>query len=162
MLRKEMFKNLAKAPNENDHILLLTYNDINGMAVGALLRRIYNNVTIEKCNNANMNNLILRTVSSPESNDFDFILISGIYCSKETAETVNEFAKKHRIVLLDNHESASWLNKYNWAVITAKLPDDGIKQTYDQTSTRNPVSMSGIVWDWLCFNRKNPIDYLPQ
>lgn len=66
MLRQEMFKNLAQAPDENARILLLTYNDINGISVGTLLRRIYDNVTIEKCNNANMKSLIRKTVSSPD------------------------------------------------------------------------------------------------
>jgi oligoribonuclease NrnB/cAMP/cGMP phosphodiesterase (DHH superfamily) len=58
-----------------------------------------------------------------EYDDYDFVYITDISVSEEIAEKIENSPLKNKIVLLDHHVTADWLNKYDWALVKNKYED---------------------------------------
>ena len=49
-------------------------------------------------------------------NEIDEIILGDISVkSEETAEYLNELSKTKKVILRDHHDTATWMNKYEWA-----------------------------------------------
>lgn len=61
--------------------------------------------------------------------EIDEIILGDISVkSEETAEYLNELSKNKKVILRDHHDTATWLNKYDWAKVREE-DDDGVARS---------------------------------
>ena len=62
-------------------------------------------------------------------NEIDEIIIGDISVkSEETAEYLNELSKTKKVILRDHHDTATWMNKYEWAKVR-EADEDGVARS---------------------------------
>lgn len=120
--KHELFSALPK-PYINDKILLITHDDLDAAGASVTTQLVFNNVDVLYCHVGDMDNIIYQNVSTEDSN-YDFIIICDISCSKETADFINQSKWKDRLILIDHHKTAEWLNAYDWAIVKTNCPYD--------------------------------------
>ena len=59
--------------------------------------------------------------------------------SEETAEYLNELSKTKKVLLRDHHDTATWLNKYEWAKVR-ETDDEGIARSGTYWSAKELLS----------------------
>jgi len=99
-----------------------------------------------------MDSEIKNAISEKTAKTFDAIVICDISPSEETAELIEENPYNQKIILIDHHASAMWLNKYNWAVVTDKIPSDSDRNSFyiDDNAVKNAhTSATGLLYDYL-------------
>lgn len=158
MHSKELFSKVRPAPDKKARILLLTHDDLDGSGSAVILKSFYKKVDIIRCSNSNMDEKIRNAIETLPTVP-DFIFITDISCTPETAEIVNNYSKDHAVVLLDHHKTAQWLNQYDWAVVTDKMPENSLRKLYyDKFPDYTPMtSATGLMWDYIC-DSKYPAD----
>ncbi len=132
-------------------VKLFTHNDLDGVgcAIVAHLAFDKENVDVTYCNYDNVSDKVMDFLNT-YSGEFDHVFITDISVNEEVAariekiitETDNEF-----ITLLDHHETANWLNKYDWATV---------RQVHLQNG-RN-TSGTSMLYRWLLLHS----DIVPQ
>lgn len=79
-----------------------------------------------------IDDLIEEQIKSHE-NEIDEIILGDISVkSEETAEYLNELSKTKKVILRDHHDTATWLNKYEWAKV--------------REEDENSIARSGTYW----------------
>lgn len=136
-------------------ILNIGHNDLDQLICQLILELQYGreNVKVERCNYNNVNETLYNYLKSGEHKNYDLIYITDISISEEMAEYINEnYSTKVR--LIDHHNTAKWLDKYEWAVVKTHH-SDGV-----------PVSACELVRSHFCNNNpkvleivKNANDY---
>ena len=125
-------------------IAIIYHTDLDGYGV-KVVGRIYanlkgyeeNNILFVKADyykNENdykklfIDDLIDEQIKGHES-EIDEIILGDISVkSEETAEYLNELSKTKRVILRDHHDTATWMNKYEWAKVR-EADEDGVARS---------------------------------
>lgn len=125
-------------------VKLFTHTDLDGIgcAIVAFLAFGKENVNVEYCNYDEINDAVTKYLSA-ERIEHDKVFITDISVDEKTAELINE---KHKVkpgvfYLLDHHETAEWLNEYEWANVQ-------LIHSMDQSNT----SGTSLFYRWLLSN----------
>ena len=132
MIKK--FKLLGK------RILHLTHNDLDGYGPEVIVKSLGENLKVKKWDFVNLNNgemdWKIRNVCTnfQTFKDYDYVIITDISCGKETAEKIVKSVFSNRVMLLDHHATAMWLNDYPFACVREHdiktLPRRGTEQRH--------------------------------
>lgn len=152
-MANSIFKKLTgRKIHKGSKILLLTHNDMDGAMPEVIARFFFYDVTVIHENNNNMDRAI-RKAAEERCNEFDFIIITDISCSEETATFIDsnpEIAKK--FILLDHHKTALALNNYSFAVVSPVNPEDSLmNEFYQDKNTNGMASGTSLFLDFLNF-----------
>jgi oligoribonuclease NrnB/cAMP/cGMP phosphodiesterase (DHH superfamily) len=115
-------------------VKLFTHTDLDGCGAAVVANQAFGkeNVDVTYCDYSNVDDKIANFITSGNVVNYDLIFITDISVKERVAEMldrVNTFSPK--VVLLDHHNSAIWLNKYEWATVTSvklvetMVPADG-------------------------------------
>ena len=151
---RDLFDKLP-CPCSNDRVLLLTHNDLDGAGATILTKAVFKNANVINCSNGNMDEMILQEVtSSTASEKYDLILICDISCGEETARIIDSTPNRPKLVLLDHHQTATDLNKYDWACVSEYMPSDSVRACDYKNMDNYKAMQSGTAWlyDFLCFH----------
>lgn len=152
MNRNEAFKKLAK-PHRDDKVLLLTHIDMDAAGTEILCKNVFTDLTVKHLNNNKMSEGILNSVmSNIESNMYDIVIIDDISCSIEVADKINEVKNNMKIVLLDHHNTAEELNRYDWALVVSELLEDSFMVDRYKNPDKAHSSGASLMYDYLEYN----------
>ena len=107
------------------HVLIFSHTDLDGIG-GIIVSKRWaemKNLPYEyyKCNYSEINDTVTRIVDVYEPSEIHSILISDISVNEEVAEMLDGLYKAGvHVILCDHHETALWLNKYDWAFVAEK------------------------------------------
>ena len=107
-------------------IKLFTHTDLDGVSCGIVLKALEHvyecdkSCDIEYCDYDDVNEKIQSFINDKSYEKYDNIYITDISINKETAELIDETVSE-KIILLDHHTTALWLNQYKWANVTEKI-----------------------------------------
>lgn len=109
-------------------IKLLTHTDLDGIGCELLIKLKFgkNNVDVSKCGYHNINSILYSTLKNEK--DYDKIYITDISVDEKMAKWI-EKDFKHKVVLIDHHPTALWLNRYNWATVKTHINDEVVSAT---------------------------------
>ena len=116
-------------------VKLFTHDDWDGIGCGILAKYVFgNDVDITYCNFDNINDLVGDFVNNYTSHEIVFI--TDIRINEALAKLIDE--KFNSFYLLDHHESALYLNKYDWCEVRVE-------------SDKNEILTSGteLYYNWL-------------
>lgn len=152
MTKKTAFTKLAK-PTHNMRIRLLTHTDADGEIPAIILKLLFKDVTVKHCSNGTMDCDIRTAILGENADDYDMTFITDISCSKDTAHDINEMLFKEsdnprKIVLLDHHPSADYLNKCDWACVEPKIITDSYRARYYNDLANAHSSAASLVYDY--------------
>ena len=95
-------------------IKLFTHTDLDGVSCEILGRiAFWENIDLVRCGYENIDDKVEEFINSDE--EFDKLFITGIYVKKELTNAVNNVSDK--VILLDHHKTALWLNEYPFALV---------------------------------------------
>lgn len=96
-----------------------THTDLDGIGCGIVSKIAYgDDVEIVYCDYHNVNDIVGDYVSSRKYLDYDLTLITDISVDEIKADLLNYiFNQGNKVVLLDHHSTAEWLNRYEWASV---------------------------------------------
>lgn len=128
-------KNELKADDFNySKIKLFTHTDLDGVGCHIALKVMmpYAKINTEFCDYDNINDKVSKFITG-DTSEYDFIYITDLSVDKEVADKINELYSQDilNIALLDHHETALWLNEYDWALVKVK---DKINSIIEETS----------------------------
>ncbi len=143
-------KNSMKLSKDN-RILLLTHNDLDGSGPVIILKSIFKNVTVKHCTNRTMSYDIRNAVTDPATwQNYDKIIVTDISCTKYDAQTINADPHSKNLMILDHHETAEHLNKYNWAaVVNIATKDSIINENTAPADIDLHASGTSLLYDFL-------------
>lgn len=144
-MKKSDFLKL-KPLRKDDKILLITHTDMDGANV-IVMNQMFDNVEYRNCSNNNMSYVIRKNVC--EDNDYDSIIVVDISCTKEDAELINLSPNKRKLVLLDHHSTALYLNEYDWAIVEPNLVEDSFRASYYESIEGGHSSGTSLLYDFL-------------
>lgn len=102
-------------------VKVFTHTDLDGVGSGLIFQAIYGkgNVDVTYCDYGRIDELIYKFLRTYTTEDFAKVFITDISVNEETAGMINSsgFAGLNRFILLDHHDTAKWLNKYDWALV---------------------------------------------
>lgn len=109
-------------------VKLFTHTDLDGIGCAILAKIIFNNLDIEYCGYDSINRKVDNFLES--NKDYDICFITDISVSNDIAKKVNNMLGSNenrfkQVYLLDHHNTALSLNKYNWCTVIEEI--DGIK-----------------------------------
>ncbi len=107
------------------NVLIYTHTDMDGFGSNLIANYIENNYedvkfTVKNLNYDQINEEILKDIRDESIFTYDYIFITDISVSEETSALLNILWHSNdeydivNLELLDHHESALWLNKYDW------------------------------------------------
>lgn len=122
-------------------ILNITHNDGDALGCQLVLEFKYGreNVVNERCNYNNVNKTLYDYLKTKHG-EFDMIFITDISISENMANWIDK-SFSDKVILIDHHGTAQWLNKYSWANVVTHIGEA-------------PVSASELVR--LHFNIEDP------
>lgn len=98
-------------------IKLITHTDLDGVGCHVVASYFLKNyIDVSYCDYSNVNKKVLEVLTNHE--EYSKIFITDISVDEEVAEKLDKI--KYKIILLDHHPTALYLNKYNWAKIELK------------------------------------------
>lgn len=113
-----------KINNSLGKVLLFTHTDLDGYGSVVLLTAIAANFKYEACNYDNINDVIDSYITSGKILDYDTVIITDISVNETIAKKLEHLNVSYiDIMLMDHHETAEWLNEYNWALVMSKNED---------------------------------------
>ena len=153
MTREELFQKFdrrASLIKPDSKILLLTHNDLDGEGPALMLKSNFNNIEVKHCSNGTMDNDILYAATN-RINEFDYIFITDISCSKDTADLIAADPKiARKIFLLDHHSTAMYLNNYSFAIECANNPENSFtNKFYEGKDTLGLSCGTSLMLDFL-------------
>lgn len=122
-------------------VKLFTHNDLDGVSCAILAKIAYGeNVDIEYCNYDDVNEKVEDFIDSKDVDvlSYDKIFITDISINKELAEEINTIF--NHFVLLDHHQTAEYLNMYDWCKVTVEENGEktsGTRMFYDYLINEN-------------------------
>lgn len=149
MTKKALF-NKFKNINPNDKILLLTHTDLDGDGPAILLKLLFPNVTVQHCANNTMSYDIKNAVCNKDINVlYDTIIVTDISCTEKDAEKINKNPNNKKLILLDHHTTALYLNKYKWACVQNEIIEDSFRKDYYPKNSNGLSSGTSLLYDFL-------------
>ena len=95
-------------------IKLFTHTDLDGVGCEILGKLAFGeDISIDRCNYGNIDSEVEKFLKN--TNKYDKIFITDISVNKEVADELNNISNK--VVLLDHHKTALWLNEYPYALV---------------------------------------------
>ena len=95
-------------------IKLFTHTDLDGVSCEILGRIAFGeDIDVVRCGYGNIDDKVEEFINSDE--EYDKLFITDISVKKELADTLNNISDK--VILLDHHKTALWLNEYPFALV---------------------------------------------
>ena len=95
-------------------IKLFTHTDLDGVGCEILGKLVFKeNINIERCGYGNIDSKVEEFLT--DINKYDKVFITDISVNKKVADKLNNISDK--VVLLDHHKTALWLNEYPYALV---------------------------------------------
>lgn len=153
MNKKEAFNKLVK-PTIIDSVLLLTHVDMDAAGAEILCKWVFqNDLVVKHLGNTEMSQGILDYVKdNAENKQYDLIIIDDISCSIEVADEIDKIKDNMKIVLLDHHDTAIDLNKYDWALVCSGLLEDSFMKDKYEDVNKAHSSGASLMYDYLEYN----------
>ncbi len=112
-------------------VKLFTHTDLDGVgcAIVALNQFGYDNADIVYCDYHNVDDRVMEFLNSgDELLDYDKVFITDISVKEHVATEIDSLVQNGVVdfFLLDHHESADWLNKYDWARVIQVDENDNV------------------------------------
>lgn len=110
-------------------IKLFTHTDLDGISCGIVGKLAFDDdIDIVYCDYHNINELVIAFINSSKLKKFTHIFITDISVNEEVAKKLDEVSSNnHKVVLLDHHATAKWLEEiYDWATVKSTY-EDGTK-----------------------------------
>ena len=108
-------------------IKLFTHTDLDGVGCAILLRRYYGseNIDFEFCEYDGFERNINKFIDSKSFERYEYVYICDMSFSEHTAEKIDSAENlKRKLCLIDHHQTALHLDKYDWAIV-AEYKKDG-------------------------------------
>lgn len=137
-------------------IKLFTHTDLDGVGAVAVLKHYFNTdvakIDYKKCGYGWIDDAVTDFIKYDYDN-YDLVMITDISVNETVANELNALYEKNgNIQLIDHHETALWLNDYEWASVTVKNEQDQLesgtsllntylKETFKQS---NPSMISDV------------------
>lgn len=97
-------------------IKLFTHTDLDGIGCAVVGRIAFGDILdVEYCDYDNVNEKVKAFLESDNS-EYKDVYITDISVNEEVAEMIERFISS-KVLLLDHHDTAKWLNKYDWAFV---------------------------------------------
>ena len=143
-------------------VLIISHTDLDGFGSTIIGKHLLKYVTYKNLNNDDVEDYIENIISTGFYLTYDVIFICDLNVSKEYAEKMDSIKDfKEKLVLLDHHEHAKYLNKYDWAkvVFDHKESKSGTELFYDYLKENLNEDISYIkdfaelikiydIWEW--------------
>jgi len=110
-------------------VINFTHNDLDGVACGILTKLVFDEPDIEYCNYNNINYKVSNLILTEEHKHYDKIIVTDISVSEEVANLLDNISDK--VILLDHHKTALWLNERPWAFVSSDSKESGTSLYYD-------------------------------
>ena len=95
-------------------IKLFTHTDLDGVSCEILGRIAFGeDIDVVRCGYGNIDDKVEEFINSDE--EYDKLFITDISVKKELADVLNNVSDK--VILLDHHKTALWLNEYPFALV---------------------------------------------
>lgn len=103
-------------------IKLFTHTDLDGVGCAIILKMYIEDVDAEFCSVSNINERVKEWLEQDCREEYTHLFVTDISVNEEIAKELNSLFvdKKIKINLLDHHETASWLNQYEWARVESE------------------------------------------
>lgn len=102
-------------------IKLFTHTDLDGVSCEILGRIAFGeDIDVVRCGYGNIDDKVEEFINSDE--EYDKLFITDISVKKELADALNNISDK--VILLDHHKTALWLNEYPYALV--QVEDESI------------------------------------
>lgn len=129
-------------------IRLFSHTDLDGYGCNIVMKALVSQVIATNMNYEENNEIVKNYILSGEYKNYRCTFITDISVNEEVAELIDK-TKDLRLVLLDHHPTAEWLNKYDWANVC-------VNNCFEKTSGTELlfnflVSSDGCVEDWNYF-----------
>ena len=127
-------------------IKLFSHTDLDGYGCNIVMKALGINVDETNINYGEINEVVQDYIQSGIYKNYDITFITDISINKEVAKLIDN-TKDLKIVLLDHHPTAEWLNKYEWACVT-------VNNTLEKTSGTEMLfnylitQASDLITDW--------------
>ena len=154
----EPFKNLPHLTLDGDlstkKVLLLTHTDMDGSGAAIVLKAALPEdvtVDVQHCSNSTMSKDILKAVTTYDvAKKYDLIIACDISCLLIDAERINTSNFKNKFVLLDHHDTAKFLNKFDWACVHPSIICDEYRNNaYGDKVSLGHSSGTSLMYDYL-------------
>lgn len=158
MSREQLFSRLPKIPfgeaTEEKPILLLTHIDLDGAVPEVILRHLTRYLKVKHCPNASMDRHIKEAILE-HGNEYAFIIITDISCSKDTAALIDCSEYKNKVLLLDHHATADYLNEFSWACVYPFLFSDSFNiEAYSvEDRIKGHCSAAALLYNYILYNQ---------
>lgn len=103
-------------------VKLFTHTDLDGVGCAIVGKIAFDDIDIEYCNYDEIDKRVRDFTASMQFIDYDKVFITDISISKDVADLVEysitekkDYLKKFQ--LIDHHNTAKWLNAYQWAFV---------------------------------------------
>lgn len=156
---KDPFKNLPclKINGNKQRILLLTHTDLDGSGAVIILKAAMPEtveVDVKYCANGIMSKEILNSVTKNDiARKYDLIIACDISCNISDAASINNSANRYKFVLLDHHDTALNLNKFEWACVHPGMVETEQKKlVYDEKMQLCHSCGTSLMYDYLKHN----------
>jgi oligoribonuclease NrnB/cAMP/cGMP phosphodiesterase (DHH superfamily) len=114
-------KDFIKKDILNKRVGIITHNDLDCSGSVIICNDLYKDVKYFTVSNQAVDKMVKLMIYAPDFADREVIFITDVsIVDKELAESIDQINKenKKKIFLFDHHGTATWLNKYDWAVVT--------------------------------------------
>ena len=137
-----------------NRILLLTHTDMDGSGPAVVLKAAMPDtitIDVQHCSNDTMSKDILYAVTNENvARKYDLIIACDISCTLDAAEHINYSDNRYKFVLLDHHDTALELNKFEWACVCPKLIDNEYyHNAYGDKFSLGHSSGTSLMFDYL-------------
>lgn len=126
-------------------IKLITHNDLDGVGCYIVMKALLDNVVdVSYCTYRDVNETVLEVINSEK--DYEKIFITDISVTEEVAKELDNISEK--VVLLDHHPTALFLNEYSWATVKEYDGEEktcGTKMLYDYLLEHN----KDLTYNWV-------------
>ena len=127
MLTVEKFKNVRIS---NRKVAIISHNDLDGAGPILIGDKIFSDYKYFTVSNNSVDKVVRLVLFSPDYNDRDLIFITDVSITdgnlSDTISIINREGKK-QIFLFDHHDTATWLNTFDWAHVTQEKGVSGTK-----------------------------------
>ncbi len=101
-------------------IKVFTHTDLDGVGCAILLKRYYGkeNTDCEFCEYNGFESSIIKFIDSGRYANYAYVYVCDISFGEDVAEIIDSTKNlKARICLVDHHQTAAYLDKYEWAAV---------------------------------------------
>lgn len=103
-------------------VKLFSHSDLDGIGCAILGRLAFKDISIDYVDYRNVDSKVYELISTDKIEKYDLVFITDISVNQDIAEMISaQYCDK--VVLLDHHESAEWLNQYEWATVITGWTD---------------------------------------